>query len=169
MRILISLLLGLMLAASVYADDFTLKSDAYVDKGKMPVKYTCDGKSIPPELSWTNAPAGTKSFALIMSCPDPSIGGMFYLWVLYNIPADTKGLPEGGDLPAGTLVGVNTYDDSLYIGPCPPDNLIHHYNFTLYALDQLLFLPSGSEADDLYDEMKHHILGKAELGAVFSH
>ena len=123
-----------------------------------------------PELSWSNAPSNTQSFVLILSSPDWTTGKV-YLWVLYNIPGNTKELAEKAnkDLPDGTLVGNNFYDEADYRGPCPPDTLQHHYVFTLYALDTTLELPAGAEAEDILNKIGKHILKQTKLTGVFSH
>lgn len=171
MRSLIIIILGLTVATLALADDFTLKSPAFHDNERIPVLYTCNGKNISPPLSWDNIPANTKSFVLILKTPDWT-PAKIYLWTIYNIPGDVKALGPGADqnLPDGTLVGMNFYYEANYTGPCPPDNLLHHYVFTLYALDTILYpIEDNIDPDDLLDIIKPHILKQTELKAVFSH
>jgi Raf kinase inhibitor-like YbhB/YbcL family protein len=94
----------------------------------------CGGYDRSPELEWSDAPRGTKSFALIMHDPDAPIPGGFYHWVAYDLPADTRRLPGSVKLPPSEL-GVTSAGKAGYYGPCPPAGPAHHYNFTLYALD----------------------------------
>ena len=73
---------------------FTLTSTAFVDGAAIPAMYTCDGANVSPPLSWTGAPAGTKSFALMLDDPNAP-GGTFTQWITYNIPAGAAGLGRG--------------------------------------------------------------------------
>src|SRR4029078_5821702 len=86
-----------MLGALIATAAFTISSGAFTEGGNIPSKYTCDaGQTNPsPALAWKDAPAGTKSFVLIMDDPDAPMRGGFTHWVLADIPASTKGLPEG--------------------------------------------------------------------------
>src|SRR5204862_7042659 len=72
---------------------FTLASAAFREGAVIPAKYTCDGVDVSPPLSWSGAPAGTRSFALIAADPDAPAGSWVH-WVLYNLPADVSELPE---------------------------------------------------------------------------
>lgn len=115
--------------------------NAFVAKG-----FGCNGDNVSPEIQWRDAPAGTKSFALVMHDPDAptSIGG-FTHWVVVNIPASATGLVKGsgnGHLPEPAVGVSNGYDNTgvtgnngNYGGPCPPvGDKPHRYVFTLYAL-----------------------------------
>jgi Raf kinase inhibitor-like YbhB/YbcL family protein len=173
-RRLLGILLGLILTSNVMAagtaDEFTISSSAFKDMAAVPVLYGCDGKNTSPPLSWTNPPAGTKSFVLTLDSPDWLPQGV-YLWVLFNIPADTKSLLVGADsdLPQGINTGNNYYDEMSYRGPCPLDKNAHHYIFTLYALDTALDLEDGAKIEDVMHEIKHHTLGIAVLTGMYSH
>jgi len=146
-----------------------LTSDAFVTGQSIPAKYTCIGKNISPALTWTEPPAGTQSFALIMDDPDAP-GRTWVHWVLFNISADTRTLQE--DLPItdknvdpNTIyVGNNSSGQSSYQGPCPPSGT-HRYFFKLYALINLL---PGATKDQVLKEMDGHILAQAELIGTFS-
>lgn len=147
-----------------------LSSTAFAAGAAIPAVYSCKGRSISPPLAWSNPPAGTKSFALILDDPDaPS--GTFVHWVIYNIPASSLGLPEAiptnGQLADGTLQGNNGSGRAGYTGPCPPSGT-HRYFFKLYALDTMLGLSSGANKDQLLKAMQGHILGQGELMGTFS-
>ena len=168
-----STLLSLTLTTTVFAADaappiLTLATNAFLDVGALPVLYTCDSKNVSPELSWTNPPAKSQTFAMIVSDPNaPS--GVFYHWVLYNLPKTTKELTEGmNKFPAGTLVGKNSFDKTSYSGPCPPKGSSHKYIFTLYALDSKLNVPAGAETTKVLEAMKSHILKTSTLTAIYS-
>src|SRR5690606_23878600 len=112
------------------------KSTAFNNGDKIPSKFTCDGENISPELSWYDAPEGTKSFALMIEDPDAP-GGLFLHWILFNIPADINSLPEdttSKSLPEDAVQGTNHFSTLDYGGPCPPSGM-HHYYFRIYALD----------------------------------
>ncbi len=138
---------------------FKLSSPAFADGGSIPQKHTCQGDSISPELNWSEAPAGAKSFALIMDDPDAP-GGTFTHWVLFDMPAGTQQLAEGtGPIGVG---GNNSSSQIGYTGPCPPSGS-HRYYFRLYALDvPSLNLKEGAARSEVEAAMKNHIVGTAE-------
>jgi Raf kinase inhibitor-like YbhB/YbcL family protein len=102
--------------------------------------FGCSGGNVSPQLSWANAPAGTKSFVLTMFDPDAPTGSGFWHWVVVNIPSSAGELPNGASgsatkLPAGTLETRTDLGAPGYGGPCPPaGNKPHRYIFTLHAL-----------------------------------
>jgi Raf kinase inhibitor-like YbhB/YbcL family protein len=140
-------------------------------RGEIGKQFTCDGSNGSPELQWTAPPAGTQSFALIVIDPDAP-GGEFVHWVLYNVPAETRELPEGlpknEQLPDGSRQGRNDFDAIGYGGPCPPGHSAHRYVFGLYALDAKLNLPQGATRSQVQDAMKGHILAYGELIGRYS-
>lgn len=145
---------------------FHLSSTAFQAAGIIPAKYSCDGENISPQLSWTDAPHETKSFALIMHDPDAPRSGGFTHWVIYNLPPNTTNLKEGiparDKIPGKGIQGVNDSGRVGYMGPCPPAG-IHRYYFHLYALDSELDLKSGAGKSDLESAMKGHVLAQTEL------
>lgn len=150
--------------------DFSLTSSAFEHEGTIPTKYSCDGDDISPPLIWTDPPEGTESFALIADDPDAPVG-VWVHWVLYNIPADVRELPEGvpaqAELDDGSLHGRNGWGRNDYGGPCPPGGT-HRYFFKLYALDTTLDLGPGARKKKLLNAMDGHILAQAELMGTFS-
>jgi Raf kinase inhibitor-like YbhB/YbcL family protein len=116
--------------------NFQLLSTSFLHDGDIPKKFTRQGSDISPALAWTQAPARTKSFALIMEDPDAP-GGPFVHWLVYDLPVGTLGLPEGvtsAQLPEGARQGRNDFDKVQYSGPRPPRGSAHRYVFTLYAV-----------------------------------
>jgi hypothetical protein len=161
-------LLHLMSLSAFAAGTFTLSTNAFADKGTLPVLYTCDGKDPSPQLSWSNPPNNTAAFALLLSDPDAP-GGTFYHWVIFNIPATVTTLPEGMKAaPTGTIIGMNDWQKAQYNGPCPPKGSLHNYIFTLYALDTVLKLPANADAKAVLDAMQTHIIATASLTAAYS-
>lgn len=137
-------------------------SSAFTEGALMPIRYSCDGDDISPQLKWSDAPAGSKSFALIMDDPDAPMGTWDH-WLLFNIPAVTTELAENiSQLPSGTRAGKNSWGRLGWGGPCPPDRE-HRYFFKLYALDTVLDLPAGSSKAQIEAAMQGHILGEARL------
>ena len=150
-----------------------LTSSAFLDGGAIPAKYTCDGEDISPPLAWTGVPDRTLSLALIVDdpdAPDPAAPkGRFVHWVLYNIPPDERGLPEGanrGKLPPGAREGSNDFGKRGYGGPCPPIGR-HRYLFKLYALDTSLAEVDNPSRKDLEAAMEGHVLEQAEIVATY--
>ncbi len=148
---------------------FTLKSSAFAHGEPIPTRYTCQGQDVSPPLSWEGAPASTQSFALIMDDPDAPAQTWVH-WVLYNLPADVRALPEGvtaeGALPAQAAQGRNSWGREGYGGPCPPSGT-HRYFFKLYALDSFLELPHGASKAELLRAMEGHILAQAQLMGTY--
>lgn len=135
----------------------------------------CTGSNISPALEWSGAPAGTKSFALTVYDPDAPTGSGWWHWVVYNIPASATKLAAGaGDpkknlLPAGAAQGNTDFGMPGYGGPCPPaGDKPHHYHFTVYALNtDKLDIPAGATAAYVGFNVHGHLLGKAELVALY--
>ena len=150
-----------------------LRSPAFAPQGEIPSIHTCEGRDVSPALAWSGAPPGTKSFVLIVDdpdAPDPAAPRMTWVhWVLYDLPADATGLPEGvaaGQLPAGTRQGTNDWKRTGYGGPCPPIGR-HRYFHKLYALDTVLPDLGTPAKARLEQAMQGHVLGKAELVGTY--
>lgn len=139
----------------------------YFSEGEaIPKIFTCDAQDVSPKLEWNEPPANTESFALIMDDPDAPAGTWVH-WVLYDLPADAKELPERvprqEQLASSALQGRNDFGKIGYSGPCPPPGKPHRYFFKLSALDTKLNLKSGATKAELERAMKPHILAQAEL------
>ncbi len=148
-----------------------LTSSAFADGGAIPRRYTCDGQDVSPPLAWTGVPEGTQSFVLIVDdpdAPDPRAPRMRWVhWVLYNLPATTRELPEAVQaLPPGTLKGMTDFKRRDYGGPCPPVGR-HRYFHKLYALDTLLPNLGAATRDRLEREMRGHVLAETELVGLY--
>ena len=148
-----------------------LTSSAFAEGGEIPSEYTCEGKDISPPLAWTGAPAGTRSFALIVDdpdAPDPAAPKMTWVhWVLYNIPASASSLAEAvRDLPPATLQGLNDWKRTGYGGPCPPIGR-HRYFHKLYALDATLPNLGQVAKAKLEAAMRPHVIAQAELVGTY--
>jgi Raf kinase inhibitor-like YbhB/YbcL family protein len=158
--------------APVVTDEapLTITSTAFADGANIPVKHTCQGENLSPALNWSGSPAGTASFVLIMDDPDATVG-TFNHWIVFNLPKDSNGLPEGVTkdtvLEGGALQGTNGARRMAFVGPCPPKGDAHHYTFTLYALDAPLSLEAGATKDKVLQAMEGHILGQAQLVGLY--
>ena len=141
-----------------------LTSPVFNEGEEIPVKFSCDGEDISPELDWFGIPEGTVSLALIMDDPDAPVG-IWVHWVVYNMPMDLSGLREG--MTGVGIDGTNSWNETGYGGPCPPSGT-HRYFFTLYALDINLDLDPGATKEALLAAMEGHILGQAELMGTYS-
>jgi len=172
MRRALSLFLILFMFNICYAQEGSLKliSPAFKHGGKIPKRYTCDGEDISPPLKWNGVPKGTKSFAIICDDPDAPMGTWVH-WVYYNIPVEVRSLPENiapEENPAiGGVQGINDFKRIGYGGPCPPWGT-HRYFFKLYALDEMLDLPSRLTKEELLRSIEGHILDKAVLMGIYS-
>ena len=160
---------GLAIAAAT----LQIQSSDFSPGGAIPVRAMapdCGGANRSPALSWTGAPKGTKSFALIVHDADAPIAGGFYHWVIYNLPGDSHALPAAAKLSTDQL-GETSAGKTGYYGPCPPPGPVHHYTFTLYALD-LARISSETplSAAQLERSLAGHILARAVLrGTETSH
>ena len=157
-------------AEPVQEPQFALTSMAFAEGESIPDAYTfslgnqCIGENISPQLSWSGAPDGTQSFALLMIDPD---GGDWVHWVQFNIPAEVLELTEAVGGPAIGIKGRNSFGQLGYGGPCPPGGT-HRYIFTIYALDTLLPLSESAKQSDVESGMEGHILGEAQLTGLRS-
>ena len=150
---------------------FEISSPAFKNGEQIPVKFSCDGNDTSPALIWTEPPVGTQSFALIIDDPDAPIGTWVH-WVVFNIPASTRGLqedtPTDPQLSDGSLQGKTSAGSNGYHGPCPPSGT-HRYFFKLYALDTMLSLSANVDKKALFSAMEGHILANVELMGTFKH
>ena len=143
----------------------TIKSSAFEEGGMIPSKYTCDGKDVSPQLSWSPVPEETKSLALICDDPDAPMGTWVH-WVIFDLPQGAKELPEAVPaqkiLNSGAKQGTNDFRKIGFNGPCPPGGT-HRYYFKLYALDMMLNLDPGITKKQLLSAMEGHILAQGQF------
>ncbi len=145
---------------------FSLASATFKPHATMPLAtvYTqCGGQNRSPELHWSGAPKGTKSFALIVHDPDAPHPGGWYHWVAYNIPPSQHELRDGYN--AG--IGVTDLGKPGYNGPCPPPGKPHHYDFTLYALDIARVHGRYLSGPQLQAVIATHVLAQTTLTGMY--
>jgi len=172
---------ALCLASARAADVFTLTSPAFPDNAPLEAKYAgnrekdpnCPGQNVSPPLAWSNAPDGSKSFALLMFDPEAQGGSGYSHMVVYGIPASVTGFAEGElSKPSEKYVGGKSgLGMATYAGPCPPpDTDWHHYTFTLVATDlPPAALQPGLTREELLPAIKPHAKGTAGLILRFRH
>ncbi len=160
-------------SASGASMTFHLTSPSFADGEPIPTRYTSDGEDVSPALQWTEPPAGTKSFVLVVhdpDAPDPHAPKRDWAhWVLYNLPADARSLPDGVTataLPPGTREGKNDWGATGWRGPSPPIGR-HRYFFNLHALDRELPNLRTPSMHDLEVATKGHLLGTATLMGTY--
>jgi len=145
-----------------------LKSGAFKHGEPIPRLYTCQGSDINPPLDIAQVPQEAKSLVLIMDDPDvpPFVrqDRMWVHWVVYNIPHETRTIPENSKPPG--ILGRGTDGKLHYQGPCPPDRE-HRYFFKLYVLSTMLPLKPGATKEEVEAAMQPHILAQTELIGLY--
>lgn len=137
--------------------------------------FGCVGQNISPELSWTNAPEGTKSYAITMYDPDAPTGSGWWHWLVFNIPLNVNQLvPDAGNIKSGlapekAIQSITDYGTKGYGGPCPPEGHgLHQYQITVYALDtEDLELNEDTNAAIVGFYLGNHTLAKATIIAYY--
>jgi Raf kinase inhibitor-like YbhB/YbcL family protein len=153
----------------------TVEADATIPMEHVFDGWGCTGKNVSPELEWSGAPAGTKSFALTVYDPDAPTGSGFWHWQIFNLPASAAKLeagagdPKGGKAPKGSVQGRNDYGNVGYGGPCPPPGHgPHRYVFTLFALKvDRLDLDASASAAVIGFNLNANVIAKASFTAKF--
>jgi Raf kinase inhibitor-like YbhB/YbcL family protein len=147
----------------------TITSEAFKDGEAIPVKYSCDGINVSPQIAWTPGPEGTEFYVLLMDDPDAP-GKVFAHWILYNIPATVTDLHDGistnGILDTGAIQGRNDMTKLGYYGPCPGDGATHNYVFTIYAVDTYFQMPAGWR-QDVINAMEGHVLAYGQITGTY--
>ena len=154
--------MNIVLSASVVLATLQVTSPAFTNNGYIPKKYSCEGESISPALQVTAIPAGAVGLAVIVEDPDAPQGTVTH-WIAWNLDVSGK----IAEKTAQGVQGKNTKGKNGYMGPCPPDG-VHHYHFTVYALDAKIDLPADSDEKQLKKAMEGHILGSGELVGLYT-
>ncbi|MDD3774370.1 MAG: YbhB/YbcL family Raf kinase inhibitor-like protein [Sulfurovaceae bacterium] len=171
MPYLLSMLFALGIA---HAGNLTLMSDdvgSQLSLKQVLDRFGCNGENISPALVWTNAPAGTKSFAITMYDPDASNG--WWHWIVYDIsPTETSISRDAsalGTLPKGSIEGVTSFGASGFGGACPPKgDSDHGYVFTVYALDvDKLGLSKDTDPASVQHNIDVHTIQKSSITSYY--
>lgn len=163
--ILLGVLANCGAASERKLSSFTLSSSAFADGQALPAEFGCEGRGHSPPLAWSEPPAGTRGFALVVDDPDAP-GGTFRHWGAYDIPASAREFPSGASPPGQAR---NDFGNPGYGAPCPPrGHGPHHYRFKLYALDvdRLAIAPNG-KVTDVETAAAKHVIGHAELTGTY--
>ena len=160
------------LTSTSFADGDYLGADHILSKD---FGFGCAGGNKSPQLSWHNAPAGTKSFALTCFDPDAPTGSGFWHWLVVNIPHDVTSLefdagnPAGGNLPAGALQTRTDFGVPGYGGACPPEgDHPHRYLFTIHAVGMdTLPVEADTSAAVVGFNLHFNTLAKAALMGLY--
>ncbi len=177
----VGLTAGLALASVAYAEPLKLASPDIKPNGMIAEEqvfngFGCSGKNVSPALSWSGAPKGTKSFALLVHDPDAPTGGAgWWHWLVVNIPANVSelkkdaGKADGANLPPGAQQVTPDFGSPGWGGPCPPTgDKPHRYNFTVHALKvEKLDVPKGAAASLVGFMVSANSIGKATLTAKY--
>ena len=173
-----SMITGALLAAGLasgvaQAQEFSVRSaspaNGQLRQAQFANAFGCTGKNLSPQISWSGAPQGTKSYVVTMFDPDAPTGSGWWHWVLANVPANVNELSEGagssgGKLPAGTLEVRGDTGQTGYFGACPPAGQTHNYIVTVHALKvEKLELPPTVTPAMLGFMVLDNSLGKATL------
>ncbi|MHB1951040.1 MAG: YbhB/YbcL family Raf kinase inhibitor-like protein [Acidiferrobacteraceae bacterium] len=170
----IAVLAAGLFAAPAFGGQFVLRSQDFRNNGMLtrPYEYRgfgCHGQNVSPELSWSGAPRGTKTFILTVfdrSAVRLTKSGWWH-WVLFNIPANVHSLKRGastGGLPSGARAGLSDYGTIGYGGPCPPHgDPAHQYVFTLYAMKSALPLPRGATGAEVTYMARRYAIARTHL------
>lgn len=154
---------------SAAAATLTIESSAFKEGGAVPKVHTGEGEDRSPPLVWSKLPEKTKELALVCDDPDAPGEDPWVHWVVGKMPADLKGLDEGvaaGD--ARFKQGKNDFGNLQYNGPMPPPGHgVHHYRFTLYALDAQVDVPDGARKKELLAAIKGHVLAQGTLTGTY--
>lgn len=140
-----------------------IASPAFADGFGISANYACDGENRAPALGWDHLPEQTQS--LVLTVVDRAADG-FTHWIVYDIPASTTGMREGG-LPEGGVVGTNDFGKAEYAGPCPPAGSLHRYTWRLLALDTKLDLPAGASRKQVEEAMTGHVIARGETSGTY--
>lgn len=145
-----------------------LKHNEILPKAQIFKGYGCDGENVSPQLSWINAPINTKSFALICHDPDAPRPNGWYHWLVVNIDKNIDSIKKAGKIE-NALETVTDFEKSGYGGACPPvGHGIHHYNFTIYALDvEKIDVVETTKPLDVEKEVLKHAIAKSTITGLF--
>ena len=154
-----------------------VSSPAFRHEERIPKKFTGEGDDVSPALVWANVPKEAKELLLICDDPDAPTPEPWVHWVIVGIAPTESGLPEGVPRvaslksPAGAVQGKNSWDEDNigYHGPMPPKGHgVHHYHFTLYALDAQVPLEPGVTKNEVLKRIKGHVLAQGRLTGTYS-
>ncbi len=162
----------IMSSALDKVDVFTVVSTKFKNNDILPNEqvykgFGCNGGNVAPDLSWANAPANTKSFAIICHDPDAPRENGWYHWLVVNIPSDVNSYKN--KLPSGAIETLTDFNSQGYGGACPPvGHGMHHYNFTVYALDvEKIDVDKNTKPKEVEKKVLAHSIAKSTITALY--
>lgn len=177
-NIIAGLLSSVLSATAAHATDFKLSSASIAEGQQLATAFVfkgfgCEGDNQSPQLSWSSAPAGTKSFAITAYDPDAPTGSGWWHWNVVNIPASEMSLELGASgnkkIPAGAVEIVNDYGVAGFGGACPPPGEVHRYIFTVHALSkEHLDLPARASNALAGFMIRANTIATSHITAVYS-
>ena len=173
-KILIIFIFLISVGAIMANSSFTLTSETIKNNQTLPNEqvlnsFGCTGGNISPDLSWQGAPTGTKSYALLVHDPDAPRPTGWWHWLVVNIPTTKTEFKKGEKLAPPMLETVTDFKNTGYGGACPPKGHgIHHYNFTIYALDtEKLDITVDTDPNEVEKLVKSHALASSTITALY--
>lgn len=173
-----SLVLAGTTVTAANAQDFRLSSTSISEGAQLAHAHVfegfgCDGGNVSPQLSWSSAPEGTKSFAITAYDPDAPTGSGWWHWNAVNIPSAVTSIELGasgeGAMPSGTVEITNDYGTTGFGGACPPPGEVHRYVFTVHALStEVLELPENPSNALVGFMIGANTIQSARITAVYS-
>lgn len=171
--LLLTAALGLCAIAEPAAAEFTLTSNSIaegqaLDAAQVFKGFGCEGGNTAPDLAWSGASEGTKSFAITVYDPDAPTGSGWWHWFAFNIPADVSALPAGGVVPEGAVALKNDYGAVGFGGACPAPGEVHRYQFTVFALGTVLEIDESVSNALAGYMVRANSLASATITAVYT-
>lgn len=163
-----------VMPATMSIESKDIEHGAFMSKRHEANVFGGDGENISPHLSWSGAPEGTKAYAVFCYDPDAPTGSGFWHWQLINIPINVTELPsnsgsaDNANLPEGSFQKVNDYGTQGFGGACPPEgHVAHRYQFTVFALSDVLDIPEGASSAVAGFMVNAHALASVTLEALY--
>jgi Raf kinase inhibitor-like YbhB/YbcL family protein len=154
------------MSSQIKLGTLSISSKAFEQHGKIPRQYTGEGENKSPPLEWKGVPERTRELALACFDPDAPMPNGFTHWVVYGIPPEANGIPEGGG--ANFVQGLNGIGKQGYLGPAPPPGHgLHHYYFWLYALGDGPELKPGMTREGLLEAISKRVTAQARLVGTY--
>lgn len=167
---LLSLVLNSSTEPASASGSIKMTSSSIQEGARIAKRYSGDGEDLSPALKWSAGPAKTKSYAV--TCCDPDApGGVWWHWIVFNIKPNTsefgENVPKLAKLAQGVMQGRNDFGKTGYNGPSPPPGKLHHYVFTVYALDNELALSGNCSKEEFQKALQGHILDQGQITGTY--
>lgn len=147
----------------------TIKNNETLPNEQVLNAFGCTGGNISPDLKWEGAPAGTKSFALLVHDPDAPRAFGWWHWLIINIPSTINEIKKGEKLAPPAIETITDFNTTGYGGACPPvGHGVHHYNFTIHALDvEKIDADKNTDPNEIEKLVKAHSIAHSTITALY--